>query len=174
MSNIGIVASLGLGIGSSQLPFPLVNGFAYSYASVELKVTLPGGGLKIYKGVRSINYKAPTEVTKLWGSSTNPYAQTIGKQDYEAELEMYLAESVDLQTNIGPGFTQIFFDVSVTYQTPGYLLFTDLIQSCRLLSPEQAITMGTTEGLVRKFTLNPMNIIYNGMSTSLNPISPTA
>lgn len=169
MANPGPLA-LGLGVGSTQLPYPLVSGFAFSYASVELKFTLPTG-LKIYKGVKAINYKAPLEVQKIWGAHPEPYAQTVGKQDYEGDIELYLAEANDLQNSLGGGWSQIFFDTSVTYSTPGYPMIVDLLRGCRLTNPEQGITMGSTEGLTRKYTLNPMSIIYGGLSMLQNPLA---
>lgn len=171
MSNFGVGLSLGLGVGTGALPYPLINGYAFSYASVELKFKTPSG-LKIYKGVKSINYKAPREQTKIWGSHPEPYAKTIGKQDYEAEVELYLAEAADIQDTIGPGFGDIFFDTTVTYNTPGvYPLIIDTIIGCQLLSMEQSITMGSTEGLTRKYTLNPMSMLLDGNSILAQPLA---
>lgn len=162
--------ALGLGIGSGQLPYPLINGYAFSYASVELKFNLPSG-LKIYKGVKSANYKAPREMTKIWGSHPEPYAITIGKQDYEADVELYLAESNDIQVSLGGGFGDVVFDMHCTYTTPGYPLITDVVEACRLNSPEQSWTMGSTEGLTRKFKLQPMGMKLSGLRILANPLN---
>jgi|SRR5215469_11127615 len=170
MSNSGIALSLGLGVGAAQLPYPLINGFAFSYASVEGKFNLPSG-LFVIKGFKAINYKAPLEETKIWGSHPEPYARTIGKQDYEADCEMYLAEANALQTTIGPGWSQVMFDMIVTYSTPGYLMIVDTLVGCRLMTPETGITMGSTEGVTRKFTLNPMSMRLSGQSMLLNPLA---
>jgi hypothetical protein len=170
MANFGIGVSLGLGVGTGALPYPLVNGFAFSYASVEMKIALPTG-LKIYKGIKAINYKAPVEKTKIWGSTVEPYAQTIGKQDYEGDIELYLAEAADLQDSLGPGFGSIFFDVHITYSTPGYSLIEDVLVGCTLNSPEQGITMGSTEGLTRKYDLKPMSALFDGNSIVTNPLA---
>ncbi len=169
MANPGPIA-LGLGSGSVQLPYPLVSGFAFSYASVELKFATPNG-LKIYKGVKSINYKAPLEVQKIWGSHIEPYAQTLGKQDYEGEVELYFAEANDIQQTLGPGWSQVFFDSHVTYSTQGYPMITDVLRGCRLTNPENSTTMGSTEGITRKYTLNPMSIIYGGLAMIQNPLA---
>lgn len=170
MANFGIAASLGLGAIAGALPYPLVNGYAFSYASVELKFALPDG-LKIYKGVKSINYKAPREMGKLWGTHQEPYAKTIGKQDYECDVELYLAEAVDLMQTLGPGFGDIFFDTNITYTTPGaYSLISDVITGCQLNSPETSFTTGSTEGITRKFKLDPLKILYGGNSIFANPL----
>jgi hypothetical protein len=174
MANIGIVASLGLGVASQQLPYPLINGFEFSFASIELKFALPSG-LIIVKAVKSANYSAPTEIMKLWGTHPEPIAQTIGKQDYEADVELYFSAAVlQLQAGLGPGWSQIFFDMHVTYQTPGnFPLITDIIRGCRLTSPEQGagMTAGGTDAVTRKYKLNPMSILYGGLPMLQNPLA---
>lgn len=162
--------SLGIGIAAGALPYPLVGGFAFSYASVELKFRLPSG-LVTVKGVKSCNYKAPKERAKLWGTHPAPYAKTIGKQDFEADVELYLAEAANLQNSIGPGFSDIFFDMHVTYSSPGYPVITDVIKSCTLDSPEQAFTTGDPAGLSRKYTLNPLDIHFDGNSLFSSPLA---
>lgn len=164
MSALGAAASLGLGLAAGALPYPLINGFAFSYASVECKFATPGGLITV-KGIKSVNYKAPREMAKLWGTSSEPYAKTYGKQDYEADVEFYLAEAVNLQRSLGPGWGDTFFDLNVTYTTPGsYLLISDVIQGCQLNSPEQSFTSGSPEGLTRKYKLDPLKIQYDGNS----------
>lgn len=170
MANNGIAVSLGLGVGSAQLPYPLLNGFAFSYASVELRFDLPNGPA-IFKGVKSANYKAPLEIQKIWGSHPEPYAQTVGKQDYEAEVELYLAEAAAIQSQLGAGFSQIFFNLVCTYSTPGYSMIQDVQIGCRLTSPETSFTMGSVEGITRKYKLNPMSARYGGLALLQNPLA---
>lgn len=170
MSLLSGALSLGIGLASGQLPYPLINGFAFSYASAEAKFALPNG-LKIVKGWKSISYKAPRERGKLWGSHPAPYAKTIGKQDYEAEGELYLAEAVDLQNALGPGFGDVFFDLHVTYTTPGYPMIEDIITGCTLDSPEQGMQAGSPEGLTRKFTFNPLGMTLDQNSILSSPLS---
>lgn len=168
-----LALGLGIGIAGAGLPYPLIAGFAFSYASVELKFNLPTG-LKIYKGVKAINYKAPLEVQKIWGAHIEPIAQTVGKQDYDGDVELYFAEANDLQNTLGGGWSQIFFDTHVTYSTPGYPMISDILRGCRLTSPEgPAIAFGSTEGLTRKYNLNPMSILYGGLSLVQNPLAGT-
>src|ERR1700744_6190684 len=168
MSNPSALA-LGIGIASGQLPYPLINGYAFSYAYVEAKFDLPSG-LVIVKGWKSVNYKSPRERGKLWGSHPNPYAKTVGKQDHEADAELYLAEAVNLQNTIGPGFGDYMFDLHITYTTPGYPMIEDVIKHCNLDSPEQGFESGNVQGLTRKFTFNPLDIVYDGNSLFTNPL----
>jgi hypothetical protein len=161
--------SLGVGIAAGALPYPLVNGYAFSYASVELKFRLQTGLITV-KGVKSCNYKSPRERAKLWGTHPAPYAKTMGKQDHEADVELYLAEAVNLVNSIGPGWGDIQFDMHVTYNTPGYPLITDVIKQCNLDSPEQSFTSGDPAALTRKFTLAPLSILYNGNSLFSSPL----
>jgi hypothetical protein len=162
--------SLGLGIASGALPWPLVNGYAFSFASVEAKFYLPSGLFTI-KGWKSINYKSPKERVKVWGSHPNPYAKTIGKQDHEAEGELYLAEAANLQNSIGPGWGDVMFDIHITYSTPGYTMIEDVIKQCNLDSPEMSFTSGDPASLSRKFTFNPLDIQYGPNSLFASPLA---
>jgi hypothetical protein len=168
--SLSAALSLGLGVASAALPYPLVNGYAFSYASVEAKFRLPTGLFTI-RGWKSINYKAPKERAKVWGSHPAPYAKTLGKQDFEAEGELYLAEAANLQNSLGPGWGDIQFDISVTYTTPGYPMIVDVINQCNLDSPEMSFTSGDPAALSRKFTFNPLNIQFGPNSLFASPLA---
>jgi hypothetical protein len=190
MANLGIGIGLGIGVTAAQLSYPLINGYAFSYASVELKFNIPppgvGGalgavagaaigaiaqGLQVFKGVKAINYSAPTEETKLWGAHPEPYSRTVGKQDYDGDIELYLAEASAIQGMLGPGWTQVQFEVHITYSTPGYPMIFDRLIGCRLLSPETGSQMGSTDGITRKYKLPHMTARYDGNSIVQNPLA---
>ena len=163
--------SLGVGIASAALAYPMINGFEFSYASVEAIFVSNTGLLKV-KAIKSATYSAPTEIQKLWGTHVQPIAQTVGKQDFEGEIEIYLSAAIGLQAFLGPGWSQVFFSLSCTFSSAGQPIVTDLIKGCRLTSPEgPSITSGSTDGLTRKYKLNPMDIAYGGIAMIQNPLA---
>lgn len=163
---------LGQGSGSSQpLPYPLINGFAYSYASIEASFVLPGQQTIKFKGWASVNYKAPLEEVKLWGFAQEPIARTIGKIDFQGDCEIYKAEASYLITKLGPGWTAITFDLTMNYRTSGFPMVTDTCYGCRLISPENGVKSGDPAGLTTKFGLPHMSQKLAGVAMVPFPLA---
>ena len=153
----------------SQIPLPLINGVRHSAASVELKVANI-----IIVGVKSVDYSRKRSRTQVRGFHPDPLGQTRGENEYDASIEIYLAEFNQLQAacqalNGGKGYGDATFDVIVTYGENGFDTITDTIRGCNIDSTEAGVSQGP-DALTRKIELSPLKILYNGLDDLTNPL----
>ena len=153
-------------VATTPIQYPLINGFAFSYSSIEWKLA----GL-IFRGFKSTNFGYKRDRSKVYGHSTEPLAKTVGKSDYTSDGEMYLAEFNNFVTNLGPGFGDKVFTSYVTFQQ-GDLPTTQVqIIGCTLDEVTASFSEGT-DPLAIKFALNPLSILWNGKPFTGFPLSP--
>lgn len=153
---------------SFGLPFPLINGVRHSWSCVSLKAA----GLLI-GGITEINYAPKLEAAIVRGAGPLPIAHTTGQASYTADFSMLLQESVDFLTALGGAFMTAMFDVEVSYSDEGYTasgvgVYTDMIKRCRITEISAAMSNGSADALVRKFTLLPLEMLINGQSPMPN------
>ena len=167
---LGFSAQLGFGLGL-PLQYPLVNGFAYSWASVEFKFA----GSPIIT-IQSIDYKISNEAKQLYGTNPNPLATTRGKITNSAKCKILLAEGQALISALGQAdptgnnaYGDIFFDTNVTYAEAGNNVISDTLRYCRIYSFDQASAEGP-EAIMVEFELNPLVILRNGQPMSSSPL----
>ena len=154
---------------STPLQYPLINGVKHDFSSIELQ--LAG---QIFVGFRSINYNRTRTRTMVYGNSPDPIAKTEGVNAYTADCEVYLAEWNYLQgllinaasqagipngASPGSGYGDVLFQIVVTYSSLGFDTITDVLNACSLDSMEVSQAQGP-DALVRKFTLNPLKILF--------------
>jgi hypothetical protein len=140
---------------------PVVNGSYYSFANVELRV----GGL-FFKGIKSINYGFKVGSQFVRGTAILPLGITLGQAEPRCDFEMFLPQFNFLVTQLGPGFMQRKLDLTSTY---GNVLdngelptITDSIQGATII--EVGADNGESlDASVRKFTLMPLRMLFNGV-----------
>src|SRR5512145_992420 len=70
------------------LPYPQINGFEPSFASIEVKII--GSGLVLpLPGIKAINYSVKLARAKIFGNSVNPHARTRGQLTPGGSIEFY-------------------------------------------------------------------------------------
>ena len=153
----------------SQIALPLINGNRHSAASVEIKVA----NINII-GVKSVDYSRKRSRTQVRGFHPDPLGQTLGENEYDASIEIYLAEFNQLQAalqqlNGGKGYGNSVFDVIVTYGENGFDTITDTIRGCNIDSTEAGVSQGP-EGLTRKIDLMPLKIFFNQLDDLAAPL----
>jgi len=151
----------------TPIQYPLVNGVRHSFVSVELKLD----GV-IFQGFKSINYTRTRSRTMVYGNSPDPLGKTRGKNEYKADCELYLAEWNAFQAqlqDISPGYGDQFFEIVVMYNENGFDQITDTIIGCTMDSTEASNAEGT-DPTTRKFELNPIKILFNGIDDSSVPL----
>lgn len=151
--------------------YPLINGVRHSWSSVEAKIA---GA--VIGGITEINYAPKLEPGKVRGAGPRIIGMTTGQADYSADCSILLAEYAELQTMLGAQFLTAFFDVEVSYSDEGYstsglLTITDTFK-CRITEVSAAMSSGSTDGLVRKLTLAPIDMRLNGVDPM--PAQPSA
>jgi hypothetical protein len=164
MANLGIGLSLGLGI---PLQYPLVNGFSYSWASVEFKFN----NAPIIT-VQSIDYKITNDRKQPYGTNPNPLSKTRGKITNSCKVKILLLELDGflgaLAQNDPTGnnaYGDVFFEVDVTYSENGVGVIADTILGCTVNSVEQSSAEGP-DALMVEMELQPLQILRNGRPMS--------
>ena len=150
------------------LPFPLINGVRHSWASITWKIA----GLSI-AGVTAINYAAKLEPGVVYAGGPLPIAHTTGVASYTADVELLLQEYQQLQAALGNGFLTAMFDIEVSYSDEGYTssgagTITDMIKRCRISEVATGATKQTGDAIVRKLTLIPLEMLFNGVNPMPN------
>lgn len=162
---------------TTPIPYPLINGVRHDWSSIELHVA---GQIVI--GRKSINYSRVRTRAMAEGASPDPIGKTRGRNAYKADLELYLAEFNQIQALLseqaaalggenGAGYGDVFFDVVVMYSSRGFDQITDTIKGCTLDSTDVAHGI-SPDALSRKFELNPLKILFNGLDDLLDPLTP--
>jgi hypothetical protein len=146
-----------------QIPYPLVNGHRYSYASIEIRILD-----KIFFGFHAINYTNALSVGELYANAPHKIGRTRGRYEPTASAEMYRLEYENLklqlaQLNGGQGYQEVPFDIIVAYaEQPSQPVVTDTIIGCRIVSSEFSNTEGTDPSMV-SLELNVMAIKEAGI-----------
>jgi len=149
---------------AAPIPYPYVNGVRHSFTSIELK--LAG---QTFVGFKSIDYSRKRDRTKVYGNSPDPLGKTRGKNSYDASVEVYLAEWNAFQVQLGAGYGDAFFTVTVTYSENGFDTISDVIQGCTMDSTEASNAEGS-DPTTRKLDLSPLKILFNGVDDLAIPL----
>lgn len=167
---IGVSASV-FGVGV-PLQYPLINGFSYSWASLEFKFL----GSPIIT-VQSIDYAAKTERKQPYGTNPNPLSKTRGKLGNTAKVKMLAAEAYALIGALGAldptgnnAYGDVFFNVTVSFSEAGQAVIVDTIVGCTVDTFEQSSAEGT-DAIMIEMELNPLQILRNGQQASSAPLN---
>lgn len=148
-----------------SIPYPLVNGHRYSFASIEARFN----GLP-FIGFSAINYKPSLKAGMVYGSRPQALGRTRGKQEITFDFEMYRLEFELFKATLGlagVGFGETSFETIVQY-SEGALqpVVTDTILSARIEEVDLSNADGTDASKV-KCTCSAMNILLNGVSIAI-------
>lgn len=147
-----------------DIQYPLINGVRHSWSSVEIEI----GGLK-FGGFTEVNYSAKLDGVYVRGQGSTPIAQTTGLGEFSADVTYLLAEMDQFLATLQNGFMTASFNMIVQYTNEGYLdtsmpVITDTISGCRITELSAAASNGSGDPLVRKATLKPMGMLFNGIN----------
>lgn len=155
------------------LVYPLVNGFRFAWASVEIKLA----GTVFF--ALECNYSRTRNRQIVYVNHPDPVGKTIGKNEYSGDVTLLLAEYNALQTaliveatkqSLGTGYGNAFFDVIVQYNENGGDVITDTLKNCTLDQVERSMAEGP-DAIKVKITLNPLKIIYNNADDLQFPLT---
>ncbi len=144
---------------------PLIRGFRHSWSSIEFRLA---GDITI--GVTEINYSEKTDRGYVRGAGAIPLGQTLGNWTYEADISILESEFDQFMTLLGEQAMTKFWDIVVSYDAGIGLIdagtlsvIQDTIQNCSILDIGAAASSGSTDAIVRKMTLLPSGILWNGV-----------
>jgi hypothetical protein len=150
---------------STPIQYPLINGSLFSFSSIEWK--LNG---QIFRGFKSINFSRKRDRPKQWGNSPDPLGKVVGKNDYDSDGELWLAEFAAFTAKLGPGYGDVFFTSFVTAKQNGFGTVQWEIQGCTLDEVTASFTEGT-DPMSMKFVLNPLKIFTTVNGTRLDDLA---
>lgn len=155
------------------LQYPLVNGFRHAWSSVEIRTA---GDITL--GCTEINYSLKTDRSYVRGAGALPIGQTLGNYTYEADLSILVSEFDQFMTLLGEQATTKFWDIVVSYDAgiglvdgSSLSVVQDTIQACSITEIGASASSGSSDALVRKLTLMPTLILWNGVAQG--PSQPT-
>lgn len=117
--------------------YPNVNGFEYSFASIELKI-----GAQRYFGATAINYDDGLQPGMATGTSTLPLGWTAGQWTGTASIEFNRRDGQAIIDALGDGFGRVPLAVTVQYAEEGMPVITDSLPLCRI----QKVANGNNQG----------------------------
>jgi hypothetical protein len=136
--------------------FPLVNGFRFSFASIELNIK--GKRIPVFKSINYSTDKTPGEVR---GNHAQLVGRTRGDLKDTCSLELYEEEFADVLAALGNGFMDQAFDIVVSYAEEGQKTITDKIFGCLFQKIDKSHTQGV-DGLIVKCDMHVMRIDLGG------------
>jgi hypothetical protein len=172
MANFGIGIGLNFGVGI-PLQYPLINGFAPSWASIEAKPQILGGApLPVLQTIQSIDYEPGNNSKEVRGTNPNPLAVTRGEISNTGkfkillyELNQFLLALAAVDPTGNGAYGDVFFDLQVQYAESGGPIITDSLRGCRIYKVSQSSSIGP-DAIVKEVDLRPMQILLNGMPMS--------
>lgn len=146
------------------LEYPLINGLAYDFSSVE--ITAPGG---IYTDITEISYSHTLEPGELRGTSSGVLARTRGVYSAEGSLTMYLPSWQKLRSILGSAYMETAFLISASYAAFGNPLIADQLIGCRVSASEASFTQGA-DPLVKTIPLSIIEILEDNQPATADGI----
>jgi hypothetical protein len=151
------------------LQYPSTTGARPSFGHIELRIA----GYP-FVGFKKIDYSRTRSREMVYGAHPDPLGKSLGQNEYKASCELYLPEfQLFLATLNNAGVTfaygDTFFDITVTYNAPGFSVVTDTLRACSLDSTDAPNGQGTA-ALTRTFELNPLKILFGGTDDVTTPL----
>ena len=153
-----------MSVATTPIQYPLVNGSAFSYSSIEWN--LDGN---IFRGFKSINFSRKRDRPLVYGNSPDPLFKVVGKNTYTCDGELYLAEFNNFVTLLGAGYGDVFFTTKITFQQQNFPTVQVQCLGCTLDEVTASFSEGT-DALSMKFVLDPLKILWNGVDDLAVPL----
>jgi hypothetical protein len=137
---------------------PRVNNLAPDFSSITIYIQ----GKPFY-GVTSINYKVTRDPGKVKGTAPRVLARTKGEFTFEGGFTMNKEDAADFRKQLGPGYMEKDFDVTVVYKPKGGKLEEDKLLGCCIIDDGDSHSSGV-DPLVSEFGIDMLDQLRNGVS----------
>jgi hypothetical protein len=142
----------------SSQDYPLVNGTAYEYAKVEIRI-----GTKRITRVKSIKYKDELKPGMARGTSHQKMIRTTGLYDADGSIEIYRDVWQEIKTELGgDGYMEKVFQIVVTYGANNKPLMKDELNGCSFTTTDRSGDDNSSDPLPLSLDLDIMGIKDNG------------
>lgn len=121
------------------MPQPLVNGTAYAWSQIDLKIL----GQSV-NGVTAISYEDNQEMQDNYGAGNRPVSRGYGKIECKASMTLEMAEVEALQAAVNSGRVQDIpeFDVIVSFMPDGGIVRNHTLKNCRFKGNKRDVKQG--------------------------------
>lgn len=157
-------------MGTNQASYPLINGLRHDWSSIEIRVAT-----NIILGITKIDYSDKLTGAAVRGAGPKIIGWTTGNQENSGSFTILLEEFqalISTLQDINPAFKLAFFDIVISYSSPGLTTVVDSLLGCRIDEVKVGTTdSGSTDPSTRDLTLLVTDVLWNGVSG--NPLQPT-
>lgn len=143
---------------------PYINGDYYSYADIQAR---PGGNLTV--GMPSINYTQKLQRQLVRGTHRMPLGMTSGQYEATLDFEMWKPQADTFIQQLGPGYMQASFSMTVSYANTGLPTTTDTLIGIRIVEEGLSNTEGL-DAIKVKYTCMLQKILRNGLAVVIVPL----
>lgn len=149
--------------------YPLTDGNRHSWHSLEAKFAG-----KLFLGFTELSFGYKRNRTIVYGAHPLPLGKTRGKVEFNAKAKLYLAEFIYFTQEVlgGRGYGDKFFTVNGIYQEVGFDSIRVQLNGCTLDEAQINNTEGS-DPTAPEITLNPLEILINGVSSVSLPMPNT-
>jgi len=141
----------------STQDFPEINGQKHTFADVVI-----AADAKKHRGFTKLDYGVKRAMNDAHGTGPNRVGVAIGKVTNEASAEMYREDADRLVAQLGDGYTNVPFQITITYRTRiGARLIKDTLNGVRIMEIKPAVSEGDEPAKV-SITFNVGGILLNG------------
>lgn len=137
---------------------PGVNGNRFSWVSIECSID----GVT-FTNLMEINYSTTIERADVYGTGPQKVGRTRGRANHEASLTFHKEAARNFQQQLGAGWADKTFNVTVNYADDGNEIVSDSLEGCKVGGFEDSHSDGT-EALTVTVPLSVFDIKYNGLS----------
>lgn len=150
------------------IQFPTVRGRKYDFSSIELSLIREGQASQVFVEITAVDYDDTLEQAFLYGADAAPLGKTRGQyQPGEATITVSKQTEAVLIDQLGDGYMEAEFDVTIKYSDVGLPLIVDTLEKCNIFGFGQGHATGP-DPLVSEMKLRPTTILRNGKTPLLN------
>ena len=150
-------------------PYPLINGQAFSWASVEINIL---GAVQL--GVTSVNYNVNIDPADVRGAGPNVIPYTTGNVTLDGDFEILLNQFNGMVAGLPPGWLgQTIGDIIVKYaeDSAGFDPIVETLRGVRITQIGATAQSSSSDALVRKCTFKYLRYLIGDNSPL--PVQPT-
>lgn len=148
--------------------FPTVRGRKYDFASIEFAVLVDGQSSQVFVECSAIDYDDTIEESLMYGTDAAPVGRTRGQYNPgEATATVSKQTEAVLVDQLGDGFMEAEFEITIKYADNGLPLLVDTLERCRIVGLAQSHSSGT-DALTTQIKLKPLTILRNGKTPLVN------
>lgn len=136
--------------------FPSTDGYIYSFASIEASV-----GNTIHT-ITEISYTQTQERGAFRANRPEKLGRTRGDHNVEASCTFAKEVYQELIVELGDGYMDVPFDITINYAEENKPTITDVLVGCLISSEEDGHSQGT-DALVVSCDLDVMSMTRNGL-----------